>query len=289
MSNKSKVITVVVILIVIIGGIVFGVNVSKKSKENVNFDKMETTSSSEGKTAEINEDNDEEIPKMELTREGSLEATTILLRALNKSPQEGLTLKDRLDEVSKENFDKNKVFTEEGWNLLNLSDFMKTDPRGEVLIAQSMLSILNVIEESGNKDITPASVPLEGVIYFDKEMKISFIPVDLFTNAPTKLSFEMVYVDGEWLLQPYTIISQIAIRTTEQGLINKTPEGKKVLSDEASKGETVSDKKDDDEKKEETSKDIESKDDKKDESSKEESKDDKKAEETKSSSNEDKK
>lgn len=283
MSNKSKVITVVVILIVIIGGIVFGVNVSKKSKENVNFDKMETTSSSEGKTAEINEDNDEEIPKMELTREGSLEATTILLRTLNKSPQEGLTLKDRLDEVSKENFDKNKVFTEEGWKLLNLSDFMKTDPRGEVLIAQSMLSILNAIEESGNKDITPASVPLEGVIYFDKEMKISFIPVDLFTNAPTKLSFEMVYVDGEWLLQPYTIISQIAIRTTEQGLINKTPEGKKVLSDEASKGETVSDKNKDESSKEDNEED------KKEESTKEDNRDDKKTGNTKSSSNEDKK
>lgn len=283
MSNKSKVITVVVILIVIIGGIIFGVNVNKKSKENVNFDKVETTSSSEGKTAEINEDNDKELPKMELTREASLEATTILLRTLNKSPQEGLTLKDRLDEVSKENFDKNKVFTEEGWKLLNLSDFMKTDPRGEVLIAQSMLSILNAIEESGNKDITPANVPLDGVIYFDKEMKISFVPVDLFTNAPTKLSFEMVYVDGEWLLQPYTIISQIAIRTTEQGLINKTPEGKKVLSDEASKGETVSDKKDDDKKKDETSKE-----DNKEESTKEDNRDDKKAEDTKSSSNDDK-
>lgn len=229
MKNKGKIIIVIVAIIVIgvVGFVAFNSSQKSQSKDTVTSSGTEKVEKSTSSSEE-----DKKPEPQEYSRKGALNATTDMLKELQKAPDGKMTLKERLDEVSKEGYDKTKVFTEEGWELLHLSDFMSTDPRGEVLVAQSMLSVLNAIEEAGNKDLKPADVELDGVVLFDKDLNMAFIPVDLYTNAPTKLSFEMVYKDSRWVFQPYTIISQIAIRTTEQGVINKTPEGQKVLTEE---------------------------------------------------------
>lgn len=180
------------------------------------------------KDLEAQEKKEKEAEKLRFTREGAVAATTELIKELNVAPDGKMTLEDRMDEVSKETYDKNSIFTEKAWDSLHLTDFMATDPRGATLTAQSLLSVVHTIQDTGNKEMTPAEVDYSGVVYFDEEMKLAYVPVDLYTNAPTNLSFEMMYKDGEWVLQPYSLIAQIAIRNMDNVLAEQTPEGKET-------------------------------------------------------------
>lgn len=196
----------------------------QKKQENKELTEKAKKEKEEKEKAEAEKKAKEEEEKR-FSREGAVIATTELIKELNVSPDGKMSLEDRMKEVSKETYDKNLIFTDKAWAKLRLTDFMSTDPRGTTLSAQSLLSVIHSIQETGNKEMTPAEIDYSGVVYFDKDMKIAYVPVDLYTNAPTNLSFEMMYKDGEWVLQPYSLIAQIAIRSMDTDTANKTPEG----------------------------------------------------------------
>lgn len=203
---------------------------TEMSEEQKKQENKELTEKEKAKKAEeekkLAEQKAKEEEEKRLSREGAVEATTALIKELEKSPDGKMSLEDRMKEVSKETYDKNLIFTSEAWKKLHLTDFMATDPRGATLTSQSLLSVIHTIKDTGNNEMKPAEVDYSGVVYFDKEMKIAYVPIDLYTNAPTNLSFEMMYKDGEWVLQPYSLIAQIAIRNMDSDTANKTPEGK---------------------------------------------------------------
>lgn len=228
MNKKGKIILGLILGVALIGGGAF------YFMNNSEAPKKEETTSSVVDSSQVMEDKDSSKPEPEpekvvdeFTKEGAVKATTEMLKELQKAPDDKLTLANRMDKVSAKDYNKSEIFTEAGWNYIHLSDFMQTDPRGATLAAQALLSVIHSIEETGNKDMKPAEVDLSGVVYFDEKLKTAYVPIDLYTNAPTNLSFEMVYINDVWILQPYTLIAQIAIRTMEQSVISQTPEGKK--------------------------------------------------------------
>lgn len=156
---------------------------------------------------------DELLPNLD--KNSAVLATTEMLKELQKSPDGKSTLAERMEKASGDNFKEDEIFTKAGWNYIYLSDFMSTDPRGKKLTAQSLLSVIHSIEENDNKDLNASDVDYSGVVYLDPTLKAAYVPVDLYTNAATNLSFEMVLINGEWKLQPYTLISQIALKSVE--------------------------------------------------------------------------
>lgn len=245
-NKKSIIIGIIVVVIAIIIG-AFALLGAKTS----NNDKQETKATTEQSTPKEKE---KEVKKEEFTKEGAVNAATEILKLMQVAPVSGQSMEDRIKELSNEKPDFDKVFKKEAWDKVKLTDFMETDPRGKILTGQSMLSVLYSIEEVGNKEMKPADVDLSGVVYFDEEVKVAYVPVDLYTNVPTNLSFELVYIDGEWLFQPYTLIAQLAIKTMEQSALAQTPEGKNSVElpeeskDSESKTKESSDKKDADKK-----------------------------------------
>lgn len=219
---------------------IVGIGFFVLNQNNSDTKKEETTTTveerKETKATSTSSSKEEELKEEEFTREGSVKAVTEILTELEKSPKDGMSLEDRLKEVSKEKYDKKIVFTDKGWDKIYLPDFLSVDPRGEVLAAQSLLSVLNTVDKSKETrktdKIQAADVELSDVVLFDEKAKSAQVPVDLFTEVPTSLSFEVLYIDGEWVIQPYSLITQIAIRTMEQALINSTPEGTKVMDEE---------------------------------------------------------
>lgn len=184
------------------------------SESSVSSEPQSSTEVSE----ELDLSNSDETPEEllpNLDKNSAVLATTEMLKELQKSPDGKSTLAERMEKVSGDNFKEDEIFTEAGWNYIYLSDFMSTDPRGKKLTAQSLLSVIHSIEENDNKDLNASDVDYSGVVYLDPTLKAAYIPVDLYTNAATNLSFEMVFINGEWKLQPYTLISQIALKTVE--------------------------------------------------------------------------
>ena len=221
MKKKFKIILGVIILAGLVGGFYF-----LTSKPTNNEKPKETTVKKETKKTEPSKEEEKVTKNEDFSREGAVKATEVMLKELQKSPVKDLTLEQRATEVASGKYDKKRIFTDEGWKKLRLTDFMEKDPRGAVLSAQSMLSVINSIEQANNKSITPTAIDYSGAVYFDKEVKTAYVPVDLYTNSPTNRSFEMVYVDGQWVLQPYSLIAQIAIRNMNKVTADKTPEGK---------------------------------------------------------------
>lgn len=236
---KNKILRGVFALVLL--GIV--ANVTYWAVTNTNDDKPKTEEKVEI-TSDSSEDK-EEVATSKFTKEGALLSATEMLRELQKSPVDGMTLEDRMKEVSNNSeYDPKTIFTDKGWEYIHLSDFMASDPRGKTLAAQSLLSVIHSIELVDNKGIEPANIDIEGVVYLDKKLRTTFVPLDLYTNSPTNLSFEMGYIDGAWVLQPYTLITQIAIRTMDDSVIVDTPEAKGSVSssddDESDNDKSVS-------------------------------------------------
>lgn len=224
--NKTKKSTrrAIIAGILVVIAATIGIVVLPHSKAEKKPEAPKTTKVSKSKETKSSSSS-ESSQKEEFTREGAVKATEVMLKELQKSPVKDLTLEARAKEVASGKYDKTRIFTEAGWSKLRLVDFMKKDPRGAVLSAQSMLSVINSIEEAKNKEMKPTSIDYSGAVYFDKELNTAYVPVDLYTNAPTNLSFEMVYLNGEWILQPYSLIAQIAIRNMNKVTADKTPEG----------------------------------------------------------------
>lgn len=55
-------------------------------------------------------------------------------------------------------------------------------------------------------------------IFLDKDMKIAYVPMDVYTNKTGILSIEMVYDENnEWKVMPYSMIQQaIAVGMQEE-------------------------------------------------------------------------
>lgn len=169
------------------------------------------------------------------TRTGVVQAAQTLLQDVNKAPDGKMTDEKRLDALNKDKNSYKTVISNDVWNRVRLVDFMKTDARGGQLTAQALINVTHSIKQSGNKTITAAaSDTYSGIVYFDKENKIATVPVDIFTSASTNLGMEFIYKDGKWVFMPYSLISEITIRVTDQEALANTPEGSTSSSSKSS-------------------------------------------------------
>lgn len=214
MSKKTLSIVFGALLLVIVSGVVFTSisNKEKKDAEQARVEKVEKPSPNKKKIKE----NDSKLDTANFSREGAVNALTSMLKEMKVSPIEGKDLKWRMDEVSKETYNKEDIFTSKAWNSIRLIDFMEKDPRGEKLTAQSLLSVIHTIDETGNEELVPMKVDYSGVVFFDEEMKEASIPLDLYTNSPTSINIDLKFVNNEWRLEPHSLVAQIAIMNIDK-------------------------------------------------------------------------
>lgn len=237
MKKKSLIILFILVLLGI-GFFVYTNTTKKSTTTESTTTTSETVSSSE--TSESTRESSEEPVKDEETRNGAVKAMTDMLKLFNEAPTEGMTLADRANLLTADDIDYSQVFTTEAWSHIYLTDFMGTDPRGRKLAAQAILTVLNSIQTVGNTDYTAVDVDYSGVVYFDKDLNVAYVPVDLYTSSATNLSFELLYIDGYWTLQPYTLITQIAIKNADNASLTNTPEAATEDSTTTSESTTTS-------------------------------------------------
>lgn len=98
-----------------------------------------------------------------------------------------------------------------------LSDSMESE--GARSSTYQSLVALNALMIKGDAKI--ATKDAASAVQVDSENGIAYVPLGVFTGTDVPFSFEMVYVDGEWKLAPYSLLQSIqmssAINTDAEG------------------------------------------------------------------------
>lgn len=88
---------------------------------------------------------------------------------------------------------------------VHLSDSM--DSEGARSSTYQSLVALNALMIKG--EAKPTSPDAVSAIQIDSENGIAYVPLGVFTGSDVPFSFEMVFVDGEWKLAPYSLLQSI--------------------------------------------------------------------------------
>ena len=200
---------------------------TKKSSKKSSISSSSTSSSSESTSSSSSSkseaDKTSSSDAKNMTRQNAVDAATQLLKAVQKAPDGKMSEADRIKAL-KNNTDPKTLVGQDAWDKIYLSDFMGSDKRGAKLTAQALLNVVSSIESSGNNNLTPSQMDYNGAVYLDTKTKTAYVPLNLYTNASTNISLEMIYVDGQWKLSPFSLISEISIRVVSNDSIKGTPE-----------------------------------------------------------------
>lgn len=200
------VIAVVVILGLVWGGVALaggfntdnGSETPNNTNETVTSEKVEKTVS--GKT--IDED-----------RKDALNAATEILNLAN-GPSDGdefSSILTKLDEgdlsVVDESLDSKIRFTD----IYADSNDLKAN------VYQALITFSSLIKKTTDtEEIKPASDTLWKEVFVDSELGIAQVPMTVYMGQQASFAMEMVYVDGQWQLAPYSLIEQIKLSASMQ-------------------------------------------------------------------------
>lgn len=89
-------------------------------------------------------------------------------------------------------------------------DAYEDNPDFQAEVAMSIYSIAALGKEAKGGEIV-ADGSLSGTVRVDQETGIAQVPIDIFTGKESPIAFQMIYVDGEWKLEPHTFSSYIRL------------------------------------------------------------------------------
>lgn len=89
-------------------------------------------------------------------------------------------------------------------------DAYADNPEFQAQVAMSVYSLAAVAKQAKGGEIQ-ADQSLSGQVRVDQETGIAQVPIDIFTGGDSPVAFQMVYVDGEWKLEPHTLTTYIVL------------------------------------------------------------------------------
>lgn len=82
---------------------------------------------------------------------------------------------------------------------------------------QALISLYGVLTRGGDvarhpvKAISPSAF---STVFLDSQLGVAYVPLDAFTGKQTAFSLQMVWVDGEWKLAPYSLLETVRLSAT---------------------------------------------------------------------------
>ena len=129
--------------------------------------------------------------KENFSKEGALEAATNMLKSFYADPSSNTSIEDRIKGIDKDKKIDGYV-SDTAKSYLYLKDFMD--------------------KEEG---YTTSAMAILAYIYLDETTRIAQVPLEYYTGSGGAVSLEMVYVDGQWKLSPYSLIQAIQLANTK--------------------------------------------------------------------------
>ena len=146
--------------------------------------------------------------KENFSKEGALEAATNMLKFFNADPSNKLSIDDRIKGIDKDK-KLDDYISASAKSYLYLKDFMDKE-EGYTTSSMAILAIIKNLTEIGNENLNPVSTDTQ-YVYLDETTRIAQIPLDYYTGVGGAVSLEMVYVDGQWKLSPYSLLQSIQL------------------------------------------------------------------------------
>ena len=151
----------------------------------------------------------EEVKLDNFSKEGAVDALRLLFVEGNKDTKTR-TLEERLDAI--ENNDMDEVLTKETIDKIYLSEEFSTNQYNRQVTASTVIAFSVLVNQNvGGEELNPVVKNFADAIYLDAQVMNAFVPLDVFVGASTGYSFEMQYVNGEWKLNPYSIIMSMKL------------------------------------------------------------------------------
>lgn len=140
----------------------------------------------------------------EQDQKDALAAATKLLNQSGKSPN-GTTATGRLQELSKGNFN---VMDKQVAPMVQFSPSDSKDFQASTY--QSLVTLYTVISEKNQKtNLTPVAQDSFKKVSLNQKIGAAYVPLSLYAQGGAAFSMEMIYVDGQWKLAPYTMVDAI--------------------------------------------------------------------------------
>lgn len=148
--------------------------------------------------------------------EGDQKAAMLAAQTLLASAATDGDYQERMSEV--ESGDMSSI-PDEMKNGVYLSKSMDSDGARSSTY-QSLIALNGLMIEG---EVKPTSKDAVSAIQVDSANGIAYVPLGVFTGTDVPFSFEMVYVDGEWKLSPYSLLQSIKMSSA----LNTAGEGQK--------------------------------------------------------------
>lgn len=168
----------------------------------------------ENKTNSVNTKIENVLPnrtdetKENFSKEGALEAATNMLKSFYVDPSNKLSIDDRIKGIDKDKKLDNYI-SDSAKSYLYLKDFMDKE-EGYTTSSMAILAIIKNLTEIGNENLNPVSNDTQ-YVYLDETTRIAQVPLDYYTGVGGAVSMELVYVDGQWKLSPYSLLQSIQL------------------------------------------------------------------------------
>lgn len=141
----------------------------------------------------------------EFSKQGAIDSLTKLLNDVRQK-QSATEVKERFNNLNKDNSQLTSIVNKTVIDKYYLPDTLNNDN----MVVNTSLALLSITSMIPNNEVTPSIVNLEDVV-FDKYSKTAYIPLDIYTGRFSGLSFELVYKDSQWKLNPYSLMRTIQL------------------------------------------------------------------------------
>lgn len=140
----------------------------------------------------------------------AVKAVEGLLSAANKYDGD-LNVQDRLSKIEKGDFSVTDV---EGMksNIRFAGEF-KDDADLQKTTYQALVTLASYLGDSDGV-VSLEDKEMAQHVYVDSEVGIAFVPLNIFSNTSNAFSLEMVYMDGEWLMSPYSLLDIVRLSSS---------------------------------------------------------------------------
>lgn len=128
----------------------------------------------------------------------------------NINTEEEDTIIFRLKMLNSEDTNIEDVLTKEVIDKLYFAEEFGNDNFNKQFAASALLIYHEIIRDNGvANDFNTVIDSFEEIVYLDNKFMTAHIPLDIFIGSSTGVAFEMQFIDGQWKLNPYTIMMSL--------------------------------------------------------------------------------
>lgn len=211
-KGKKAILSYVLVALISIGSLgltVFNFMLDKPNSNKVSVNNTKVEKVLSNRTDETKEN---------FSKEGALEAATNMLKSYSIDPTNKLSIDDRIKGIDNDKKIDGYI-SDSSKSYLYLKDFMDKE-EGYTTSSMAILAIIKNLNDIGNKNLDPITSDTQ-YVYLDETTRIAQIPLDYYTGVGGAVSLEMVYVDGQWKLSPYSLLQSIQLANAKSAQTSK--------------------------------------------------------------------